>query len=38
MILSKVGSQLVIKWQLAKNTQLPSRMPSSISLCVCVCV
>ena len=31
-ILSRAGSQLVIKWQLAKNTQWPAAMPSWISL------
>ena len=30
--LSRAGSQLVIKWQLAKNTQWPAAMPSWISL------
>ena len=28
--LSSVGSQLVMRWQLARNTQLPSRRPSWI--------
>ena len=31
-ILSRAGSQLVIKWQLAKKTQWPAAMPSWISL------
>mmetsp|Transcript_21941 Transcript_21941/g.60905 ORF Transcript_21941/g.60905 Transcript_21941/m.60905 type:complete len:273 (-) Transcript_21941:4321-5139(-) len=32
MILSSSGSQLVMRWQLARKIQLPSRMPSSMSL------
>jgi hypothetical protein len=31
VILSNVGSQLVVRWQLARNTQWPCLTPSSIS-------
>ena len=31
-ILSRAGSQLVMRWQLARNTQCPAAMPSWIIL------